>query len=97
MPIRRKLIVMLATGGAGLLTPLRQVSAKPRMPSRDGYAIDGYDCVAYRTEKKAVKGQSSFSLAWNDATFQFKSGQNRDAFAAHPTTYAPAFNGYCTV
>jgi hypothetical protein len=93
MPNRRKLIVMLATGGAGLLAPPRQASAKPRMPSRDGYAIGGYDCVAYQTEKKAVKGQSSFSFAWNDATFQFKSQQDRDAFAANPTRYAPAFNG----
>ena len=97
MSSRRTVFVMLVAGGASLLAPFRPLWAKPRLPMRDGYAIGGYDCVAYQTEKKAAKGQSSFSFSWNDATFLFRSQQNRDAFAATPDRYAPAFNGYCTV
>ena len=59
-----------------------------------GVAIKGYDSVAYHTEGRAVKGQSQYSQAWNDAEWYFTSAENRDLFAADPERYAPQYGGY---
>ena len=61
--------------------------------SRSGVAIRGFDTVAFHTEKRAVKGKKEFSYKWNDATWYFKSAENRDLFAADPIRYAPRFGG----
>ncbi len=58
-------------------------------------AIRGYDPVAYFTESKAVKGSAEFTINWNGATWRFASAANRDAFADHPTRYAPQYGGHC--
>ena len=59
-----------------------------------GVAIKGYDTVAYHTEGRAVKGQSTYSHEWNDAKWYFASAENRDLFAADPESYAPQYGGY---
>jgi len=61
--------------------------------SRSGAAIRGLDTVAFHTEKRAVKGKKEFSYLWNNATWYFKSAENRDLFAADPLLYAPQFGG----
>jgi YHS domain-containing protein len=62
--------------------------------SKSGVAIRGFDTVAFHTDKRAVKGKKEFSYQWNDATWYFKSAENRDLFAADPLRYAPQFGGY---
>lgn len=62
--------------------------------SKTGVAIRGFDPVAFHTEKRAVKGKKEFSFQWNDATWYFKSAENRDIFATDPLRYAPQFGGY---
>jgi YHS domain-containing protein len=61
--------------------------------SKSGVAIRGFDTVAFHTDKRAVKGKKEFSYQWNDATWYFKSAENRDLFAADPLRYAPQFGG----
>ncbi len=61
--------------------------------SKSGVAIRGLDTVAFHTEKRAVKGKKEFAYQWNDATWYFKSAENRDLFAADPLRYAPQFGG----
>lgn len=61
----------------------------------DGVAIRGTDPVAYFTEGAAVAGSAEFSHEWSGATWHFASADNRDAFAAEPTAYAPQFGGFC--
>ncbi|MBT8371039.1 MAG: hypothetical protein KJO34_08765 [Deltaproteobacteria bacterium] len=61
--------------------------------SKAGVAIRGFDTVAFHKEKRAVKGKKDFSFQWNDATWYFKSAENRDLFAADPLRYAPQFGG----
>ena len=74
---------------------------------KGGYAIDGYDTVAYFDLDRealdedglptidAVKGNPEFSAEYNGATWIFVSAENRDTFIADPAKYAPAYNGYC--
>ena len=59
-------------------------------------AIEGYDTVAYFTEKRAVKGSEKFQSEWLGATWQFSSDENRKLFDASPMDYAPQYGGLCS-
>lgn len=58
-------------------------------------AIDGYDPVAYFTEKKPVQGKSTISHDWDEKRYLFSSAKHRDLFAANPDRYEPQFGGLC--
>jgi len=60
-----------------------------------GSAIDGYDPVAYFTDKKPVKGSNSISHEWNGAKWYFSSAENKEKFIAEPEKFAPQYGGYC--
>ncbi len=62
---------------------------------KDGYAIRGYDAVAYFTENKSVKGSEQYSLSWNGATWLFSNIRNKESFEMNPEKYAPQYGGYC--
>jgi YHS domain-containing protein len=63
--------------------------------SNSNGAVDGYDVVAYFTDRMAVKGQPEFSYEWMKTTWYFSSAENRDAFRRSPEIYAPQYGGYC--
>ena len=63
--------------------------------SATGVAINGYDTVAYFTDKKAVKGSDANTFAWNGASWKFASKEHLDLFKASPEKYAPQYGGYC--
>ena len=58
-------------------------------------AIDGYDPVAYFTDKQATPGKPAISFDWDDKRYLFASSKNRDLFAANPDRYEPQFSGMC--
>jgi YHS domain-containing protein len=60
-----------------------------------GLAIQGYDPVAYFTEKKPVPGKAEFAATHEGAIYRFASAANRDAFVAAPAKYAPQYGGWC--
>lgn len=60
-----------------------------------GLAIQGYDPVAYFTQKKAVKGLAQFTAKSNGALYYFSSQANKDAFVKNPTAYEPQYGGWC--
>jgi YHS domain-containing protein len=61
----------------------------------DALAIGGTDPVAYFENNGPVQGDAAHALDWMGARWIFASVANRDAFAADPERYAPAFGGYC--
>jgi YHS domain-containing protein len=69
--------------------------AEDRVFLTEAGAIRGYDPVAYHTEGKPVPGDPEIRFDWEGATWHFSSAANRDAFAANPAKYAPAYGGYC--
>lgn len=77
-----------------LLLPLAQASKPPVFATSDG-AINGYDPVAYFTEKKPVKGSDQYAIEWKGETFKFASAENMALFKADPQKYAPQYGGYC--
>lgn len=60
-----------------------------------GYAIGGYDAVAYHAELRPVKGDPALSLRWQGVDWLFATEGNRAAFEADPMRYAPQYGGYC--
>ncbi|NKB36458.1 MAG: YHS domain protein [Gammaproteobacteria bacterium] len=65
------------------------------MVSEDGFAIHGYDPVAYFEEGEAKKGSTEFQLNWEGAIWLFSSAESRDEFLGQPAQYAPQYGGWC--
>ncbi|MDE4133681.1 YHS domain-containing (seleno)protein [Phaeobacter sp. QD34_3] len=69
-----------------------------------GFAVSGYDVVAYRNlaqtpvggaQPAAVPGRADITADYNGARFAFASAENRDRFLANPAYYAPQYDGHC--
>jgi YHS domain-containing protein len=78
--------------------------AGPQYVDESGYALSGYDAVAYHSLKQveigqqqpeAVPGKKSITAEFNGAIWAFSSNENRDKFVANPEKYAPQFDGHC--
>lgn len=61
----------------------------------EGIIMDGYDPVAYFTDKQAKKGDMQFSARYNGATYLFESAQHAEMFKEHPDMYAPLYGSFC--
>jgi YHS domain-containing protein len=59
-------------------------------------AIQGYDLVAYFTQKKAVKGKSTIASSYEGVVYYFSSQANKDAFAKNPASFEPQYGGWCS-
>lgn len=69
-----------------------------------GFAVSGYDVVAYHGLEQApvgqpqpapVPGKADITADWNGATWAFASEENRATFLADPEAYAPRYDGHC--
>ncbi len=78
--------------------------AGPQYIDETGFAVSGYDVVAYYSlpqsavgtpQTEAVAGRDDITAEFNGATFAFSTEANRDAFLADPEKYAPQFDGHC--
>jgi len=87
-------VMFVLVGIGGALTVRGQASARA-INNDKGVAVQGYDVVAYFTDKAAVKGSARFVHTWNGVEWRFASPEHRDAFEKDPARYAPAFGGYC--
>ena len=59
-------------------------------------APQGYDPVAYFTEKKAVKGKASFATTYEGVTYNFSSQAHKELFLKNPASYEPQYSGWCS-
>lgn len=80
------------------------IHAGPQYVDETGFAVGGYDVVAYHDleqapvgepQPEAVPGRSSITAEYNGARWAFSSPENRDRFLADPEKYAPRFDGHC--
>jgi YHS domain-containing protein len=79
----------------GLCLSLAALSPSLAQAQGKAPAIDGYDPVAYFTEKKPVQGKAEISHVFDEKRYLFSSTKHRDLFAASPERYEPQFNGLC--
>ena len=78
-----------------VLAPVTAMAVKPVNSTLLGWAIKGYDPVAYFVQDEPLKGKSAHSYAWMGATWYFASADNRALFVADPEKYAPQYGGWC--
>ncbi|SFQ28487.1 YHS domain-containing protein [Roseivivax halotolerans] len=69
-----------------------------------GFAVSGYDVVAYfdlpqsavgEAQPDPVPGRASLTAEHNGATFAFSSEENRERFLADPEAFLPQYDGHC--
>jgi YHS domain-containing protein len=69
-----------------------------------GFAVSGYDVVAYfdlpqaevgQAQPAAVPGKKNITSTYNGATFSFSSEQNKARFDADPASFVPQYDGHC--
>jgi YHS domain-containing protein len=61
----------------------------------NGFAIKGYDPVAYFTMSKPVMGKDDYMLEWKGAKWKFSTEKHKKMFMDNPEKYAPRYGGYC--
>lgn len=85
----KKILMAVAVATAGLASTVAEAG------NQLATALGGFDTVAYFTEGKAVPGRAKYHHFWNGAVWYFSSEENRNQFAATPTSFAPQYDGYC--
>jgi YHS domain-containing protein len=89
---------------AALLLSSGMAFAGEQFVDETGYAVSGYDVVAYfdlpqseigTPQTEAVLGKSNITADYNDATFAFSTEANRDLFLSNPEAYVPQNDGHC--
>jgi YHS domain-containing protein len=91
---RRLFQAAIVTGFFGTWTRISPAAEGPKLGTAR-VALEGYDAVAYFTDGHPVKGSSTFSFSFDDATYYFASAEHQKMFAADPDRYAPQYSGYC--
>lgn len=78
--------------------------AGPQYVDGTGFAVSGYDVVAYRglaqspigqSQPEGVRGRSDITAEYNGATWAFATEENRAKFLENPAFYAPQYDGHC--
>jgi hypothetical protein len=59
-----------------------------------GYAISGFDPVAYFADGGPQAGQSPHEMVYDGALWRFRNEGNLNAFKLHPNVDEPLFGGY---
>ncbi len=62
--------------------------------AENGFAIGGFDPVAYFVEGQARQGIAGQEFDWQGVSWRFANEGNRAAFAADPEIYSPRFGGF---
>ncbi len=89
---------------AAALTIATSAFAGDQYIDQTGYAVSGYDVVAYfdleqapvgQTQTAAVPGNKDITAEYNGATFAFSTEENKAKFEANPDAYIPQYDGHC--
>ncbi|ARD20869.1 YHS domain-containing (seleno)protein [Shewanella japonica] len=87
-----RLLILLGLSMA--LMGCTSLSDKP-IYNDQGYAVTGYDVVAYFTDNKAVKGSTAFQTEYQGSQWLFATKQHQRQFEQSPERYIPQYGGYC--
>ncbi len=89
---------------ATALTFATAAFAGPQYVDNTGFAVSGYDVVAYFdleqsavgvAQPAAVPGDKDITSDYNGATFAFSSAENKARFDANPEAFVPQYDGHC--
>ncbi|MDF1726502.1 MAG: YHS domain-containing (seleno)protein [Sulfitobacter sp.] len=95
---------LTVAAAASALTIASAAFAGDQYIDETGFAVSGYDVVAYfdlpqnpvgTPQTAPVPGDAGITAEYNDATFAFSSEENRDKFLSDPARYVPQYDGHC--
>ena len=95
---------MAVAAAASALTLGTAAFAGDQYVDETGFAVSGYDVVAYfdlemnpvgQKQTAPVAGNAGITAEYNGATFAFATEENRDKFVADPARFAPQYDGHC--
>ena len=89
------LAAMLVAAGAAHAGKVSKVRTVDEIDLQQGFALKGYDPVAYFADGGPAAGNAAIRYRWRGATWLFSTEEHRKAFMADPARYAPQFGGYC--
>ena len=88
--------VLIAIGLTNLsLAQSTPTVRKQQFNLENNLAIQGYDPVAYFTQKRAVKGSSAITTNYKNVTYRFATTADKDLFLKSPDQYEPQYGGWC--
>ena len=100
----RKLLLASALSAVTALSVAGAAQAGEQYVDETGFAVSGYDTVAFfelkqapvgERQPEAGPGRAGITTEYNGATWAFASEANRDKFLADPGKYVPAYDGHC--
>lgn len=62
----------------------------------DGYAIMGYDVVAYFDNQSVAGNKAKYSYKYDGVLFAFSTETNLNKFKSNPKKYLPQYGGHCS-
>jgi len=87
-------VAIAAAGPTGGWGDAWAVTERVVVNRHTGLAIDGFDPVAYFTDRQPTRGDRNLEANESGAIWRFRNDANRAAFLAHPEVYRPRFGGY---
>lgn len=98
-PISRRAVLLAGVCGVGLVARRAGAAVPNRrhlvIDETTGFAIGGYDPVAYFIDGQPRRGMAEFQFEWRGGTWLFVNEGNLAAFHDRPDVYTPMFGGYC--
>lgn len=94
--------ILLSTAAAVVLATSALAGEQYVDPT--GFAVSGYDVVAYfdleqapvgQPQPAAVPGDKDITASYNGAVFAFSSEENKARFEADPEAFLPQYDGHC--
>ena len=95
---------LTVAAAASALTFATTAFAGDQYVDETGFAVSGYDVVAYfgldqspvgTAQPAAIAGNANITADYNGATFAFATEANRDLFLENPAQFAPQYDGHC--
>lgn len=91
----KKLVLLLLILISGVSFAQNEAKRMSQYNLENKVAIQGYDPVGYFNQGKAIKGKKEISTSYKGITYNFLSGENKNAFIKNPSKYEPQYGGWC--
>lgn len=88
-------MLLLLLAQASFLSAPSFAAGGVNIDSDSGFAIKGYDPVAYFVSEEAQKGSQEFVHEYESNRWAFANAKNKQAFIADPEAYLPQYGGHC--
>lgn len=93
--MNRTILLLLVLLSNAISVAQSQTKRTKEFNLENNIALQGYDPVAYFTQKKAVKGKKEIASTYEGVTYYFTSQANKAIFAKNPSGYEPQYGGWC--